>query len=152
MEFSGFSEMAAGGTTALTALSKAVDDSGLEKTPTESIRTRTWQTNDDASCLQFPFNLACKEKVSQTKLDFVALWREAGVFSLRKSSALAWTETLTHGLSVDVTDACYRDATKVLRESELAILTETVAWINAWKRVAIPTRFTSSIPQDCAQV
>ena len=99
---------------------------------------KTSQRRVGASCLRFPLNIAREEKVSQTKL--------------RKSSALAWTETLMHVLSAEVTDACYRDATKVLHESKLASLTETVASINAWKRVAIATRFTSPIPQDCAQV
>jgi AhpD family alkylhydroperoxidase len=152
MEFSEFSAMAAGVTTALSALSKAVDDSGLEKTLTELIKIRASQMNGCAFCLQFHLNAARKAKVSQTKMDLVAVWRDAGAFSSRERSALAWTEALTCVTSAGVTEESYRDATKEFNESELAFLTAAIAAINAWNRIAMAYRFTPPISQDCAQV
>jgi len=96
MEFIGFSTLAPGVRTALSALSKAVDDSGLEKTLTELIKIRASQINGCAFCLQFHLNAARKAALSQTKLDLLAVWRDAGVFSKREMAALAWTESLTH--------------------------------------------------------
>lgn len=152
MEYSEFSTMAGGVTTALSALSKAVDDSGLEKTLTELIKIRASQMNGCAFCLQFHLNVARKAKVSQTKLDLVAVWRDAGVFSARELAALAWTESLTRITSEGVTDECYRDAMMEFSESEFAFLTAAIAAINAWNRIAMAYRFTPPIPQDCRQV
>jgi AhpD family alkylhydroperoxidase len=152
MEYSDFGKTAPGVVAALSALSKAVDDSGLEKTLTELIKIRASQINGCAFCLQFHLNVARKAKVSQTKLDLVAVWRDAGVFNARELAALAWTESLTRVTSDGVTDACYRDAMMEFSESELAFLTAAIAAINAWNRIAMAYRFTPPIPQDCRQV
>jgi AhpD family alkylhydroperoxidase len=90
MEFSEFSTMAAGVTTGLSALSKAVDDSGLEKTLTELIKIRASQVNGCAFCLQFHLNAAREAKVSQTKMDLVA-----SVFSSRERLAHVDTRHLS---------------------------------------------------------
>jgi AhpD family alkylhydroperoxidase len=141
MEFADFREIAAGATTALSALSKAVDDSGLEKSLTELIKIRASQINGCAFCLQFHLNAARKASVSQTKLDLVAVWRDAGVFSAREMAALAWTEALTNVTPLGITEECYQTSRKEFGESELVSLTAAVAAINAWNRIAIAYRF-----------
>jgi AhpD family alkylhydroperoxidase len=148
MEFADFREIAAGATTALSALSKAVDDSGLEKSLTELIKIRASQINGCAFCLQFHLNAAHKASVSQTKLDLVAVWRDAGVFSAREMAALAWTEALTNVTPLGITEECYQISRREFGESELAYLTAAIAAINAWNRIAIAYRFTPPIPQD----
>ncbi len=70
-------------------------DSGLDKALTELIKIRASQINGCAFCVQFHLNLARKAGVPQTKLDLVAVWRDAGVFTAREMAALAWTEALT---------------------------------------------------------
>jgi len=152
MEFVDFNKTAPGAREALSALSKAVDDSGLEKALTELIKIRASQVNGCAFCLQFHLNAARKAKVSQTKLDLVATWRDAGVFTARESAALAWTEVLTHVTPAGVSDEEYRNAGKEFAGSELAFLTAAIASINAWNRIAMAYRFTPPIPQDGAQV
>jgi AhpD family alkylhydroperoxidase len=135
----------------LSALSKAVEDSGLEKTLTELIKIRASQINGCAFCLQFHLNVARKFNLSQTKLDLVAVWRDAGVFSPRERAALAWTEVLTHVTPIGIPDESYDDARKEFNESELVFLTTAIASINAWNRIAMAYRFTPPIPQDGAQ-
>jgi AhpD family alkylhydroperoxidase len=152
-----FSQLAPGARAALAALTKAVDDSGLEKTLTELIKIRASQINGCAFCLQFHLNLARKVKVAQTKLDLVAVWREAGVFTAREMAALAWTEALTHMTSTHMTsqgisDDVYEAVAKEFSESELASLTVAIGTINAWNRIAIAFCFAPPIPQDGAQV
>ena len=151
MQFIGFSTLAPGVRTALSALSKAVDDSGLEKTLTELIKIRASQINGCAFCLQFHLNAARNAALSQTKLDLVAVWRDAGVFNKREMAALAWTESLTHVTPAGVADDAYEDVSKEFAESELAFLTSAVASINAWNRIAMAYRFTPPIPQDGTQ-
>ena len=146
MEYVEFRKTASGVTAALSALSKAVDDSGLEKALTELIKIRASQINGCTFCVQFHLNAARGAGVSQTKLDLLAVWRDTGVFSTREMAALAWTETLTHVTPAGVTDDCYQDATKEFGKSELVFLTSAIASINAWNRIAMAYRFTPPIP------
>jgi alkylhydroperoxidase family enzyme len=92
--------------------------------------------------------VARKAKVSQTKLDLIAVWRDAGVFSAREMAALAWTEALTQVTPAGISDEAYRGVGGELAESELVFLTVAVASINAWNRIAMAYRFSPPIPQD----
>ena len=148
MEFVGFNKLAPDARAALSALSKAVDDSGLEKGLTELIKIRASQKNGCAFCVQFHLNAARKAGVSQTKLDLVATWRDAGVFTAREMAGLEWTETLTTITPAGVSDEAYAEVGKEFAESELAFLTAAVASINAWNRIAMAYQFTPPVPQE----
>jgi AhpD family alkylhydroperoxidase len=150
MEFPDFTATAPGVTQALSALAKAVDDSGLGKPLTELIKIRASQINGCAFCLQFHLNAARKAGVTATKIDLVAVWRDAGIFTEREIAALAWTESLTHVTPAGISDHAFEDARRKFSDSELALLTSAVAAINAWNRIAIAYRFTPPIPQDRA--
>jgi AhpD family alkylhydroperoxidase len=150
MEFVGFNKAAPEARAALSALSKAVDDSGLEKELIELIKIRASQGNGCAFCVQFHLNAARAAKVSQTKLDLVAVWRKSGIFSAREMAALAWTEALTHLTPEGISDEVYENARGEFSETELAFLTAAVGSINAWNRIAMAYRFTPPIPQDGA--
>ena len=152
MEYTGFTQIAPAVTAALTAISKAVSDSGLDKSLTELIKIRASQINGCAFCVQYHLNAARKLSVSETKLGLVAVWREANIFTARERAALAWTEALTRVTPHGITDESYQDASKEFSESELASLTAAIASINAWNRIAMAYRFTPPIPQDATQV
>lgn len=148
MEFAEFEKTAPQARAALTALSKAVSDSGLDKALTELIKIRASQVNGCAFCVQFHLNFARKFDVPQTKLDLVAVWRDAGVFTSREMAALAWTEALTHVTPSGVTDEDFYAARKEFSETELVFLTAAIASINAWNRIAMAFRFLPPIPQE----
>ena len=148
LEFAGFDKLAPEARAALSAVSKAVDDSGLEKELTELIKIRASQTNGCAFCLGFHLIAARKAGVSQTKLDLVATWRDAGVFTGREMAALGWTEALTDVTPAGVSDEAYTEASAEFAKSELAFLTTAVASINAWNRIAMAYRFTPPVPQE----
>ncbi|RSL17058.1 AhpD family alkylhydroperoxidase [Edaphobacter aggregans] len=150
IEFAEFEKIAPEARAALTALSKAVGDSGLDKALTELIKIRASQINGCTFCVQFHLNLARKFGVPQTKLDLVAVWRDAGIFNAREMVALAWTEALTHVTPAGVADEDFAAARKVFDESELVFLTAAVASINAWNRIAMAFRFSPPIPQENA--
>jgi AhpD family alkylhydroperoxidase len=147
MEFADFDKAAPEARAALSALSKAVGDSGLDKGLTELIKIRASQINGCGFCVQFHLNLARKLQVSQTKMDLVAVWRDAGVFTNREMAALAWTEVLT-GIGLEgVSDEAYMAVRMEFGENELVFLTAAVASINAWNRIAMAYRFTPPVTQ-----
>lgn len=141
-----FEQAAPGVVAALRMLGKAVDDSGLDKQLTELLKLRASQLNGCAFCLQFHLNLARKLGLAQAKIDLVATWREAGVFSSRERAALAWTEVLTLMAQQHVTDAQYAEVQAAFTESEIAFLTAAVGAINAWNRIAGALQFSPPIP------
>ena len=146
MEFAEFNGVAPEVVAALRAVSKAVSDSGLDVGLTELIKIRASQVNGCAFCVQFHLNAARKAGVAQKKLDLVAVWREAGVFSEREIAALAWTEALTAVTPSGVPDNAYDEVVAEFGESELVFLTTAIASINAWNRIAMAYRFTPPIP------
>jgi AhpD family alkylhydroperoxidase len=152
MEYAGFTQSAPGATLALTALSKAVSDSGLDKALTELIKIRASQINGCTFCVQYHLNAARKVSVPQTKLDLVAVWRETDLFTAREKAALEWTEALTCVTPAGITDESYQHAKTQFTESELAFLTAAIASINAWNRIAMAYPFTPPIPQETTQV
>jgi len=150
IEFAEFEQIAPEARAALTALSKAVGDSGFDKALTELIKIRASQINGCTFCVQFHLNLARKFGVPQTKLDLVAVWRDAGIFNAREMAALAWTEALTHVTPSGVADEDFSAVHKEFGESELVFLTAAVVSINAWNRIAMAFRFSPPIPQENA--
>jgi len=148
IEFAEFEKIAPEVRAALTALSKAVGDSGFDKTLIELIKIRASQINGCTFCVQFHLNLARKFGVPQTKLDLVAVWRDAGIFNAREMAALAWTEALTHVTPSGVADEDFATARNEFDESELVFLTAAIASINAWNRIAMAFRFLPPIPQE----
>lgn len=133
---------------ALKMLGKAVDDSGLDKQLTELLKLRASQLNGCAFCLQFHLNLARKLGLASAKIDLLATWRDAGVFSARERAALAWTEALTSMAQMHVADALYVELQAAFSESEIAFLTAAVGAINAWNRIAGALQFSPPIPRD----
>ena len=77
---------------ALLAMGKTADESGVDKAIVELAKLRASQINNCAFCLQIHLNVSRKLGVPQEKLDLVATWHEAGIFSDRECSALAWAE------------------------------------------------------------
>lgn len=133
---------------AMRALGKAVDDSGLDKSLTELIKVRASQINGCAFCLQFHLNLARKLGVPAAKLDLVAVWQEADIYSTRERAALAWTESLCNMAGQPVSDTAYAQVKQEFSDSEIAFLTSSIAAINAWNRIAGALQFAPPIPAE----
>ncbi len=137
-----FAALAPGVSEALIALGKAVNASGLPKDLQELIKIRASQLNGCAFCLQFHLNVARDLQVPAAKLDLLATWREAPVYSERERLALAWTEALTLAPQGGADDALYERALAEFGAATLSFLTAAVAGINAWNRIAMALRFS----------
>ena len=135
---------------ALIAMGKTADESGIDKEIVELVKLRVSQINNCAFCLQIHLNVSRKLGLAQTKLDLVATWEEAGIFSEKECAALAWAEALTKLDGRSVSDAVYEAARRHFSESELLFLSTAVATINAWNRLGAAFRFAPPIPQKVA--
>jgi len=135
---------------ALGALSESVDKSSLDKTLTELVKLRASQINGCAFCIQYHLNVARRLGVPAEKLDLVAAWREAGVFSAREMAALAWTETLTAISKEAASDAAYAALRAQFSEAEAMHLSVAIGTINQWNRIAVALRFAPPILKKAA--
>jgi len=125
----------------LAALTKGVDAAGLDKGLTELVKLRASQINGCAFCLKFHLSVARKAGVPQEKLDLLAAWRDARLFTAREQAALAFAEAMT-GLEAEAaSDAAWAALRAEFSEDEALYLTVTVASINAWNRIAIGLNF-----------
>lgn len=148
VDFDAFIERAPDAYAALRRLTETVAAAGLEKELTELVKLRASQINGCAFCIQFHLNLARKVGIPGEKLDLVAAWREAGIFTAREMAALAWTETLTGLAPHAASDADYAALRQEFSEDEALFLTVAVGTINQWNRIAVALRFTPQIPKQ----
>ena len=124
----------------------------LSKTPAsnpelrELIKIRASQLNGCAFCIQYHLNDARKINVAPEKLDLLAAWREAGIYSPREAAALEWTERVTLLAQHPIEDEDYASVVEHFSPREATFLTVAISQINAWNRVAAPFRFSPPIP------
>ena len=145
-----FQKTAPAAQAALLAMGKAADEAGLDKTIIELVKLRVSQINNCAFCLQIHLNVSRRLGLPQEKLDLVATWHEAGIFSERECAALAWAETLTRLSDKTVSDEAYDAVRRHFSESETIFLSTAVATINAWNRLGAAFRFAPPILRKTA--
>ncbi len=131
----------------LIAMGRQADESGIDKQIVELVKLRVSQLNNCAFCLQIHLNVSRKLGLPQEKLDLVATWEEAGIFSERECAALAWAETLTRLVGYSVPDAAYEAVRRHFSEEEVTFLSVSIATINAWNRLGAAFRFAPPIPK-----
>lgn len=141
LDWSEFGQLAPAANAALMEVGKAIRASGLDRELIELAQLRASQINGCTFCTQFHLNHLRQLSVSQSKLDLLAAWRDAAVFSEREKAALEWTEVLTGLGREGVSDSAYQGVAAHFSESELAYLTAAVGLINAWNRISIAFRF-----------
>ena len=132
--------------TGMAAVSHALRKSGIEPEILEMLKVRVSQLNGCAFCIQYHLNDARKLNVPAAKLDLLAAWREAGIYSEREAAALGWAEHVTLLASHHIDDEAWAAVSAHFSQRELAFLTTAIGQINFWNRVAAPLRFTPPIP------
>jgi AhpD family alkylhydroperoxidase len=132
--------------TGMAAVSHALRKSGVEPEIIELLKVRASQLNGCAFCVQFHLNDARKLNIPAAKLDLLATWREAGIYTEREVAALDWTEHVTLLAQHHIDDEVYERVSAHFSEREIAFLTTAIGQINFWNRVAAPLRFAPPIP------
>jgi AhpD family alkylhydroperoxidase len=131
------------------SLGSAAAQAGLEKPLLELIKIRASQINGCAFCVQFHILVAETLGIAPDKLNLLAVWRDAPVFSPRERAALAWTEALTL-VTQGVSDGVYAAVRAEFSEPELAYLSATIGAINVWNRLGVAYRWTPPARQPKA--
>jgi AhpD family alkylhydroperoxidase len=146
-----FQKYAAAGNNAIIELSKAVAASGLDPELQQLVKLRASQINGCAFCTQLHLNESRHMGIAAPKLDLIAVWREAGVFSEKEKAALQWTELLTRLSEHHISDADFAAVSAHFAPQELAWLSIAVGVINTWNRIAAPFQYTPPIPRHPIQ-
>lgn len=147
LTYDAFAKVAPVAQQSLIAMGRQADESGIDKQIVELVKLRVSQINNCAFCLQIHLNVARKLGLPQEKLDLVATWEEAGIFSEREGAALAWAETLTHLAGHSIPNEAYEAVRRHFSEEEVVFLSVAVATINAWNRLGAAFRFAPPIPK-----
>jgi len=133
---------------AMRGLQAYVDDTGLEPSLRHLVQIRASQINGCAFCVHMHLGDARKAGESQERLDLVAVWREAPLFTARERAALAWTEALTLLADSHVPDDVYAAARAEFSESEMVDLAMAVVAINGWNRLMVSFRIPPRIARS----
>jgi AhpD family alkylhydroperoxidase len=122
------------------SLQNYVNESGLEVSLLELIKTRASQINHCAYCIDMHTKEARANGESEQRLYGLSAWQEAPYYTERERAALAWTDALTLIADNPVSDELYEQARQHFSEAELMNLTLAIIAINGWNRLAISFR------------
>jgi AhpD family alkylhydroperoxidase len=121
---------------------RVLADSTLPAATQELVKLRASQINGCGYCTDMHIKDAVHAGESQVRLNLVATWREATVFSAAERAALELTEQGTRiaDAAGGVTDDAWADAQKHYDDEQLGTLVMTIGVINAFNRMNVITR------------
>jgi AhpD family alkylhydroperoxidase len=125
------------GVHALLNVGKVLAEHGLEPSLIELIKIRASQMNGCAYCIDMHTKDARAAGETEQRIYALSAWRETPFFTPRERAALAWTEAITNIQQGHASDEVYEEVRPAFTEAELTKLTLSIAYINAWNRVAI---------------
>jgi AhpD family alkylhydroperoxidase len=126
----------------LVSASRAFTESDVPSSTLHLMMLRASQINGCGYCVDMHSKDAAHGGESQQRLNLVAAWREATVFTEPERAALELTEQGTRlaDASTGVSDDAWVTATKHYDDEQLAALIALIAEINAWNRINVMTR------------
>jgi AhpD family alkylhydroperoxidase len=126
----------------LNSAGKAVHGSTLPATTVQLVEIRASQINGCAVCVDIHTKDAAAAGETALRLNLVATWREATVFTEAERAALELAEQGTRlaDAAGGVTDEAWADAAKHYDSDQLASLVAAIAGINAWNRLNVITQ------------
>jgi AhpD family alkylhydroperoxidase len=126
----------------LNSAGAVVSQSSLPATTQELVKIRASQINGCGSCTDMHTKDAAHAGESQLRLNLVAAWREATVFTEAERAALELTEEGTRiaDAAGGISDEVWANAAKHYDEEQLAALVALVALINTYNRLNVITR------------
>ncbi|WP_030180078.1 carboxymuconolactone decarboxylase family protein [Streptomyces violaceorubidus] len=121
---------------------KAVSDSTLPAATQELVKIRASQINGCGFCLDMHTKDAAEAGETSLRLNLIAAWREAKVFTDAERAALELTEQGTRiaDASGGVTDEAWANAAKHYDEEQLTALVGLIAVINTYNRLNVITQ------------
>jgi AhpD family alkylhydroperoxidase len=124
------------------AAARVPSEAGLPAATQELVKLRASQINGCAVCTDMHTKEALHAGESQLRLNLVATWREATVFSEAERAAFELTEQGTRiaDAAGGVTDEVWANAAKHYDEEQLGALVTLIAVINMYNRLNVITR------------
>ncbi|MFD0169518.1 carboxymuconolactone decarboxylase family protein [Streptomyces decoyicus] len=121
------------------AAGKVLEDSALPAATQELVKLRASQINGCGFCTDMHSKDAAAAGETPVRLNLVAAWREATVFTDAERAALELTEQGTRiaDAAGGVTDEAWANAAKHYDEEQLAALVCAIALINAFNRANV---------------
>ena len=124
----------------LVSANKAVD-SALPAATQELMKIRASQINGCGFCLDMHTKDAAKAGETPVRLNLVAAWREAAVFTEAERAALELTEQGTRiADGGGVSDEAWANAAKHYDDDQLTAIVSQIAIINAFNRLNVILR------------
>jgi AhpD family alkylhydroperoxidase len=126
----------------LNSLGMATTSSAIPAATQNLVKIRASQINGCAGCTDMHTKDAAHAGETPVRLNLVAVWRDATVFTDAERAALELTEQgtrLADGAG-GVTDEVWANAAKHYDDDQLAALVSLVAVINAYNRINVITR------------
>ncbi|WP_327259387.1 carboxymuconolactone decarboxylase family protein [Streptomyces sp. NBC_01240] len=131
--------VAAGALKHLVAAGKVIGESSLPATTRELVLLRASQINGCGFCVDMHSKDAAHAGETSVRLNLVAAWREAKVFTDAERAALELAEQGTRIAdgAGGVGDEVWANAAKHYDEEQLGVLVSLIALINAFNRVNV---------------
>ena len=119
-----------------------VTHSSLPAATQELVKIRASQINGCAGCTDMHTKDAAHAGETPVRLNLVAVWREANVFTEAERAALELTEQGTRiaDAAGGVTDEAWTNAAKHYDDDQLTTLVGLIALINTYNRLNVITR------------
>lgn len=126
----------------LAASYQPIAESGVPHSTLELMKLRASQINGCGVCTDMHSKDAAEAGETQLRLNLVAAWREATVFTEAERAALELTEEGTRiaDASGGVPDEVWERAAQHYDQEQLGALVGLIAQINAWNRINVITR------------
>ena len=126
----------------LNAASRAVTETGLPTRTQELVKLRASQINGCAVCTDMHTKEAARAGETQLRLNLVATWREATVFTDAERAALELAEQATRiaDASGGVTDEAWAAVAAHYDDEQLGGLISLIGIINVYNRMNVSTR------------
>jgi AhpD family alkylhydroperoxidase len=124
---------------AITSANKVLSDSTLPMATQELVKLRASQINGCGFCTDMHSKDAAHAGETSVRLNLVAAWREAKVFTEAERAALELTEQGTRiaDAAGGVTDDAWANAAKYYDDDQLAALVSLIALINTYNRMNV---------------
>ena len=126
----------------LNSAGQAVAGAALPAGTANLVLLRASQINGCSTCTDMHYKIAVHAGDRPERLNLVAAWREATVFTDAERAALELTEEATRiaDAAGGVSDEVWESAAKHYDDEQLAALVSTIAVINAYNRLNVICR------------
>jgi len=128
------------GYNAMKGLENFDEQNKLEPKLKELIKIRASQINGCAYCLDMHTKDARAIGESEQRINVLAAWREAPIYSPRERAALAWCEAITLLPETGASDDVYAEIERLFDQDDIVALTFAVVTINSWNRLIVGFR------------